>query len=540
MKKLFFINFALFFTSLCFAIPNIMLYQNAQFVCQIKDGKIYYDDEFFFDIRGNELYQADEYIGTITEDENRLLLDFYSDGNLKNHFEYSKETGFLLIKKSYWFEEDVSEYDEKTGLIKKILYYSNGQLISYEIYDYEKGNLSKTSYYKADGSSDGYTLFVYDKKTENKIKESRFDESNNLSCVIEYDSMTKERIQKQDYNNDGSVKNKTLYDKKSGEAVERFIYDAYSKKPEKWTFIKFDKDGNYELDSTFYLSKYFCFYYGLEHYSEESKTEPIEWNENYSAFVRKYNFDKNTDGYEVIKTLKSNRMLSSMSFTLCNGNSNFYYCFNTDENDEIDISSCYEIELVKKPKNYPAMNKSGKGKGPFGFDIGMTYEEVKEACGDSELEHIADNRYYAKPKKAHPLFETYIVWISDSVGLYYIKGVSRDISTSDYGTEAKQRFNNLLATLEKKYGKFNLIDTIKSDYYWKDEKYWTEALRDGARTYQANWSVTTENYNGFDGLFGIGLGIEISNKYSTSESYIWIEYQFQNYSDAQEALNDVL
>lgn len=83
MKKVFFINFVLFFTSLCFAIPNIKLYENAQFVCQIKDGKIYYDEEFFFDIRGNELYQADEYIGTITENEDKLLLDFYSEGNLK-------------------------------------------------------------------------------------------------------------------------------------------------------------------------------------------------------------------------------------------------------------------------------------------------------------------------------------------------------------------------------------------------------------------------------------------------------------------------
>lgn len=67
----------------------------------------------------------------------------------------------------------------------------------------------------------------------------------------------------------------------------------------------------------------------------------------------------------------------------------------------------------------------------------MTYDEVKEACGGSEPEHIADNRYIVKPKKSHPLFEKYIVWISDSVGLYYIKGISRDISTTSYGTEVK-------------------------------------------------------------------------------------------------------
>ncbi|MDE7291553.1 MAG: hypothetical protein K2N58_05850 [Treponemataceae bacterium] len=186
------------------------------------------------------------------------------------------------------------------------------------------------------------------------------------------------------------------------------------------------------------------------------------------------------------------------------------------------------------------MNKSGKGSGPFGFDIGMTYEEVKVACGGSEPEHIADERYYVKPKKAHPLFEKYIVWISDAVGLYYIKGISRDIRTSDYGTEAKRQFDNLLSPLEKKYGKFSLTDTIKSDYYWKDEKYWMQALSEGARTYRAQWSVTKENYKDFDGLFGILLGIDCASKYLTSEAYIWIEYEFQNHDDAQEALDDVL
>ena len=71
------------------------------------------------------------------------------------------------------------------------------------------------------------------------------------------------------------------------------------------------------------------------------------------------------------------------------------------------------------------MNKSGKGKGPFGFDIGMTYDEVKEACNGEAPEHISDDRYYVKPKNTHPLFEKYIVWISPKYGVYYVKGIGR-------------------------------------------------------------------------------------------------------------------
>ena len=542
MKKLIFTSLALFLASLCFAVSDMKLYGNAEFLCQISGNAIYSDDgELIFTIRGNELYYEDEYAGTITEGEGILSMDLYFGEEIAMHSEFGKATGFLLINE--WHEGKdggVSEYDEKTGLKKKTAYYADGRLDSYEQYEYEKGRVTKISYYNADDASDGSTRFVYDKKTGAKIKELKFAADNRLARITEYDSVTEKRIQEVEYNEDGSVKTKTVYDKTSGNALDRFIYEANAKKPAKWTFIPFDSDGKYTLNKDFYLNTDFCQYGDLERYSEESKIAPIEWNEQYSAVVRKHDFNERTAGYTYIEKLMRSRYLTEYPFTLYNSNANLYYCFAATDDDKIDLSSCYEIELIKKAKDYSAMNKSGKGSGPFGFDIGMTYEEVKAACGGSEPEHIADNRYYVKPKKTHPLFEKYIVWISDAVGLYYIKGISRDIRTSDYGTEAKRQFSNLRAVLEKKYGRFSLTDTIKPDYYWKDEKYWMQALSEGARTYRAQWSVTKENYKDFDGLFGILLGIDCASKYLTSEAYIWIEYEFQNYGDAQEALDDVL
>lgn len=67
-----------------------------------------------------------------------------------------------------------------------------------------------------------------------------------------------------------------------------------------------------------------------------------------------------------------------------------------------------------------------------------------------------------------------------------------------------------------------------------------QALKDGARTYRADWAVNRENRDDFDGLYGIIIGIDSADKYSTSKAYIWIEYEFLNYDAAQEALNDVL
>lgn len=538
MKKLFFTSLVLFLTSLCFAIPNMKLYEDAKFTHQISDNAIYDNDgNLIFNIQGNELYRKYEYAGAISEIDDMIIIDWYSNGEKEAHCEYSKSTGFLLLRRINWY---TLEYDEKTGLKKKTSWYKDGELDSYALYEYEKDKITKVAHHKADNSLDGFLQFSYDKKTGNKTKKSHFNADNRLVRTIEYDPKTEKQAEEYEYNSDGSLKHKTLYDKNSGVPTERLVYSPTEKKLMKLAFLKFDDDGNYTLSDDFYLSSNFCFYYALKEYSEESKSAPIDWNENYSAIVRKYDFNKNAAGYSYIENLINSHRLIPFSFTLCNKNSNFYYCFAATDDDEIDLSSCYEIKLIKKAKDYRAMNKSGKGSGPFGFDIGMTYDEVKAACGGSEPEHIADNRYYVKPKKAHPLFEKYIVWISDAVGLYYIKGISRDIRTSDYGTEAKQQFDNLLSPLEKKYGKFSLTDTIKSDYHWKDEKYWMQALGDGARTYWAIWNVTKENHKDFDGLFAILLGIDSTNKYSNSEAYIWIEYEFQNHDDAQEALDDVL
>lgn len=101
--------------------------------------------------------------------------------------------------------------------------------------------------------------------------------------------------------------------------------------------------------------------------------------------------------------------------------------------------------------------------GPFGLDMGMTIEDVTKACGGNEPEYISDDRYYIQPVKSHPLFEGYVVWISETEGLYYIKGISREIQANSYGTEVKQEFAKLLSPLERKYGNFEIIDEIVSD-----------------------------------------------------------------------------
>lgn len=179
--------------------------------------------------------------------------------------------------------------------------------------------------------------------------------------------------------------------------------------------------------------------------------------------------------------------------------------------------------------------------GPFGLRMGMNLEELAEACTE-EPEYIADDRYYIQPKKSHPLFDGYVAWVSETNGLYYIKGISREIKTTDYGTEVKQEFSNLLYPLEKKYGSFKKVDKLSKDTpsYRRSDKDWMWTIADGSRTYEAHWKASKENVENFEGLISIAIGIITRATYISNEAFIWIEYGFLNAIDSFDNLDDVL
>lgn len=47
--------------------------------------------------------------------------------------------------------------------------------------------------------------------------------------------------------------------------------------------------------------------------------------------------------------------------------------------------------------------------GPFGLEMGMSLQQVKNACGGTEARLIDDDRYYVEPLQKHSAFEGYII-----------------------------------------------------------------------------------------------------------------------------------
>lgn len=171
--------------------------------------------------------------------------------------------------------------------------------------------------------------------------------------------------------------------------------------------------------------------------------------------------------------------------------------------------------------------------GPFGLSMGMTLEEVTEACGGKRPQLIDDDVYLIEPQKRHSMLETYGVYINEEHGLYCIRAFTHDISTSGYGTEIQSAFSALESSLSKSYRKpTKRIDEVAPDSYWTDEKYWMRALSQGARTLAAGWEGNLP-----DNLSGVYLGAQAEYD---SEGFIVLHYEFENHELVESAEDEVL
>ena len=174
---------------------------------------------------------------------------------------------------------------------------------------------------------------------------------------------------------------------------------------------------------------------------------------------------------------------------------------------------------------------------PFGLKMGMTIKEIYEQCDDFPS-FVKDDIYLIKPKKSHPLFDYYAVYVNDKTGLYQIKAISASISTNQYGTELQNAFNNVKDRIAKTYGTPKIIDTIASDVsaFDRKDKYWFMTLKDGARELYALWD---DNSTLTDNLEIIVLDCVADSGYLSGESHLMLRYFFRNAKDVQDEQDDV-
>lgn len=173
---------------------------------------------------------------------------------------------------------------------------------------------------------------------------------------------------------------------------------------------------------------------------------------------------------------------------------------------------------------------------PFGLKMGMTLKEIEKEC-IGRAEHNKDDIYFITPKKSHPLFTFYAVYVNEKVGLYKIRAVSDFIACNNYGTELKNAFENFKDRISKTYGEPEIFDRIDRGSYMKDDSYWMMALQDGARELYAVWGGDS---NLQDNLIGISLQCKALNDIlHYGDGLLILDYDFKNTSSVQDEQDSV-
>ena len=162
--------------------------------------------------------------------------------------------------------------------------------------------------------------------------------------------------------------------------------------------------------------------------------------------------------------------------------------------------------------------------GPFWIDMGMSLEKVKQ-ISKTMPKNLSEDAYEITPPATNNMFETYIVRIHQTYGVYLIKAVGKDISTSGYGIELKSAFNNLLTSIEKTYGKYDKTDYLLPRSIWKDPDDFMMGLLKNERYLFADWDRKHGSKLPND-LESIGIVVDAL---STSKGYLTIEYYSINY-----------
>ena len=162
--------------------------------------------------------------------------------------------------------------------------------------------------------------------------------------------------------------------------------------------------------------------------------------------------------------------------------------------------------------------------GQFGLKMGMTLNQI-----DKNAKKVGTNIYKVNVPKPHSFFEAYYVRISPTKGLYWIKGIGKDISTSAYGTELQSEFDRLEKKLSKVYGKNKRLDFLSYGSIWKEPNDWMMAMLKKERTLLSNLDKST----GFNPINNLKQIIISANPINREKGYISLEYYYSIYDECE-------
>ena len=164
--------------------------------------------------------------------------------------------------------------------------------------------------------------------------------------------------------------------------------------------------------------------------------------------------------------------------------------------------------------------------GPFGFESGMSREQIIKLVGASAIRKlpvsITDPNYFALSSAPipNPAFETYALTVSPTQGLVKLSAIGVTLETGDTGAELQTAFHGVVSAISRKYGEAKVYDTCSGNSTECDNaEFWMMSLKSKNRELVALW-ILKQPVNGV-------TAIEAMVNYTTMNSgYIDVQYEF--------------
>ena len=197
-----------------------------------------------------------------------------------------------------------------------------------------------------------------------------------------------------------------------------------------------------------------------------------------------------------------------------------------------DASPSAKVEEVSAPA---AQNTTAKpAANPFGFEAGMKKEQLIAKLGKSAVTKDGPiNVVFNTAPSPHPDFESYVVAFSPEKGLLKVTALSRDIETSDDGSELRQKFAFFLDALKGKYGKADKdFDFCKGNDVECRSEYYMMTLKEKNRYLNSFWSKSKSSLP--QPLSTVAIEAVAM---SLNKGYIQLSYEFEGWNEFVDEIN---
>lgn len=118
---------------------------------------------------------------------------------------------------------------------------------------------------------------------------------------------------------------------------------------------------------------------------------------------------------------------------------------------------------------------------PFGIEF------FSDLASLNVLQDFGQGKYAVSAPKPHPVFDTYVVQATPSVGIAWIKASAPIKQIDAFGNALRADVDRIALQLANKYGGGRKTDFLFSGALWNEPQYWMNALEDGQRVYSYVW-----------------------------------------------------